>query len=189
VALLRLPGLPDAGAGGRAAALPGLALDLGIGVGLQLGQVVPRPAGRVEAAAAGADRPLDLALVRRRIGRAGIDVEADRGGVALVGGVEGAPAAGAAADRGLGVVDPDHRRDAAEALEGAVMAGQPRQLVLPVGPDDGLAAGVGQQQVEGLQRLPFAGDDDVRVHGAQSAWAWAPGGVSTPRRARRGGGG
>lgn len=113
----------------------------------------------------GAHRALHLALVLWAVGRARVDVEAYGGGIAAVALVEPAPGPGAVHDRGLGVVHPQHRRDAGDALERAVVGRQPTQAVLGRHPHHRTEARVREHQVEGVQGLRLAAHDHARELG------------------------
>jgi hypothetical protein len=119
--LLGLPAIVDALAGGRTAPPAGALQHTLVGEGLQFLQAIPGSRLDLAAAAACANQTLDLALVLRRIRQTSIDVETNRCGVAPIGRVDLAPGTGAVTDGGLGIVDPHHGRNTAQALKGAVM--------------------------------------------------------------------
>ena len=73
--------------------------------------------------------------------------------VALIRRVQFPPGAGTANHRRLRIVDPHHGRYAAQALQRAVVAPQPAQLVLALRPHHHGAPRVRQGHVEGVQRL------------------------------------
>jgi len=80
-------------------------------------------------------------------------MEADCPRIAAVPRVDLAPGAGPAHDAGLQVVDPVDRRHAAEAAVRAVVALQPRQLILTAAPHHGRPAAVTERHHERVQRL------------------------------------
>jgi hypothetical protein len=54
-------------------------------------------------------------------GQAGVDAEADAGGIATIRLIDPPPRPGALHDAGLEVVDPEHRRDPSDAAERLVL--------------------------------------------------------------------
>ena len=155
--LLR-PGIEHPGAGGRTGAF---AQDLEapcVGVGLQSIEAVPVPAVGTAAQPAVADAPLDLALGLGAARGTGIDVKTQRLRIAPVDRVDRSEGTGPGDHGGLLVVDPDRRRDPAEAHQRGVVNAQPRQQVLAFAPHQCPGARVRQLQDEG-EELPLAAAD------------------------------
>ena len=132
---------------------------------LQLLQAVEAPAPRIHPQAGEPHLGLDLALGLRSSRQTRVDVETHRLRVRAVCGMDRPPGARPRGQRRLHVVDPVHRRDACQALEGPIVASQPAEQILAPAPNRRRLAGMRQAHHEDREGLRTLAD----IHSAKLA--------------------